>query len=56
MTEALRFFVDMFKSILQTLENCTFEMYGLQVNFAGIVFAFIVIGIVVSVMWKGAKG
>lgn len=56
MTQALKFFVNGFRVIFNTLENCTFEMYGVDVNLAGVIFAFIVIGIVVSVMWKGAKG
>ncbi len=56
MTEALKFFVNAFRGILNVLEGCSFDMYGVTVNLAGVIFAFVVIGIVVSVMWKGAKG
>lgn len=56
MTQALKFFVDAFYSVINVLEGVQFDMYGVTVNLAGVIFAFIAIGIVVSVMWKGAQG
>ena len=52
-------FLDSFISILSQfvgfLTSMTISVYGIEVNYAAIIFAFIVIGFVVSVYWKGAR-
>lgn len=55
MTEALKFFVDVFRRVVDLLNDTTFELYSYDVSLGSVLMAFLVIGIVISVFWKGAK-
>lgn len=48
-------FFDIFNSLIGLLSSMTFSVYGIEVNYGAIVFAFLVVGFVVSVYWKGAR-
>lgn len=56
MTQALEFFIDMWRKLFAFLENrVVFNMFGFQVSWAGLIFAGFVIFFVVVIFWKGAK-
>lgn len=56
MTGFFDMIVDFYGSIFGVLSANTFEMYGITVSYGSILFAVLVIAIVMSVMWKGARG
>ena len=55
MTQFFNFFITMWQSLFNLLSNCTFELYGYQINFLAVVFVLFVIGFVITAFWKGSK-
>ena len=56
MTSAFDFIISLFKQMVSFLESrVVFELYGFEVSYMGILFAFLVICFVISVFWKGAR-
>lgn len=47
--------ISMLSQFVGFLSSMTISVYGIDVNYAAIIFAFIVIGFVISVYWKGAR-
>lgn len=56
MTEFFDFFVSMFQQLFSLLGSVRFVLYGYEVTWLSVVFVFLVIGFVVGVFWKGARG
>lgn len=55
MFEFLLFIRDFFLDLIGLLNSISFTVNGISVSYGGLLFAFLVVGIVVSVFWKGAK-
>lgn len=55
MTEFFVMFGNLWKSIIDTLSLCTFEINGFTVSLPAVWFALLVVGLVITVFWKGAK-
>lgn len=57
MTAAINFFVSMFSRLWQLLNSIVFaDFFGYEVSFGGIVTALLVVSMVATVFWKGARG
>lgn len=56
MTESVKLLFGFIGDIIGVLNDVTFKFYGVTVSFWSIIFVFIVIGMMVSVWWRGAKG
>lgn len=56
MTEAYKFLIDSFKSVLDQLDSIKFDFFGFKVSYWGIIFAGIIISMIAAVWWKGARG
>lgn len=57
MTAVFNFFVSMFSRLWQLLNSIVFaDFYGYEVSFGGIVTALLVVSMVATVFWKGARG
>lgn len=56
MTRAIDFIFDMMSVLYTTLNSAQFDLFGYRVGIGSIIFAFVVISIVCSVFWKGARG
>lgn len=46
---------DLFVALIGQLNSISFKIGNISVSYGGLIFAFLVVGIVVSVFWKGAK-
>lgn len=55
MEDIFYFIRDMFMGYLGVLESIVFEVNGIEVNFLSLVVAFLIVGLIVAVFWKGAK-
>lgn len=55
MGEIIDFFVTVFKGIINTLNDCVLDIYGISVSLSDLLFALVLFGLVVSVFWKGAR-
>lgn len=55
-TDSLQLFFTFISDLISTLDTVVFDMYGFRVSFWSIILAFILVGIVANVWWKGAKG
>ena len=58
MTDIFSIFVafkDLIAGYLGLLNNIVFNISGFSVSYGGIVFAVLVVGLVISVFWRGAK-
>lgn len=55
MTAFLQFFSFMWQRIIFLFDSVKFDMFGYDVSLFGILFVLIIIGLLVSVFWKGAK-
>lgn len=57
MTAAINFVVSMFSRLWQLLNSIVFtDFFGYEVSFGGIVTALLVVSMVATVFWKGARG
>lgn len=56
MTNAIRYIFQFMHNIISLLRSYTFDFYNVHVSIIDIIFAFIVISMVVTVFWKGARG
>lgn len=56
MTQALKFFVDAFGEVIGLLNSTIFDMYGQSVSLGAILMAFVALGAIISIFWKGARG
>ena len=48
-------FKQLIEGYLGLLNNIVFNISGFSVSYGGIVFAVLVVGLVISVFWRGAK-
>lgn len=55
MGEFVRMIALFWRNLLNKLSMYTFEVNGLDVSIAALIFALLVIFLVVSVFWKGAR-
>lgn len=55
MTEAITTIFQIFYVFMRSLDGLSFELYGFEVKFYDVVFVFLVIGMVISMFWKGAR-
>lgn len=55
MLEFFNMIRDFWSDILGRLNGVQISIGSIRVPFGGLIFAFLVVGIVVSVFWKGAK-
>ena len=56
MTEAFIFLIDSFHSFLVMLSTrCVFTFFGVTINYLQVLVALIIIGLITSVFWKGAR-
>lgn len=55
MYQFILFIRDFFTDLIDLLNSITFNIGNVSVSYGGLIFAFLVVGIVVSVFWKGAK-
>ena len=55
MTVFLNFFIGMLEGVISVLKYPEFEMYGYSVRFIDVIIAFFIIGLVISIFWRGAK-
>lgn len=55
MTQFFKILFGFFGSVIDLLDGVAFELYGVNVTFASVIFALLGISIIISVMWKGAK-
>lgn len=55
MEQFFHMFVNLITSIWGVLGTVSFTVNGLPVTLSAILFAFLVVGIVINVFWKGAK-
>lgn len=55
-TNSLQLFFTFISDLISTLDTVVFDMYGFRVSMWSIMLAFILVGIVANVWWKGAKG
>lgn len=55
MTDFVVFFSNMMSSLVSVLDSAKFSLYGFDVSIIGIMVAIIVVGLVISVFWKGAR-
>lgn len=44
-----------FRAVINKLNSVSFSISGYNVTLAGLLFAFLVFSIVISVFWKGGK-
>lgn len=51
----LFFFRDLFLDLFGVLESIQFDVNGIHINYSSLVLAFLVIGLIVAVFWKGAR-
>lgn len=57
MTAVFNFFAAMFMRLWQLLNSIVFaDFYGYEVSFGGIITALLVVSMVATVFWKGARG
>lgn len=57
MTAVFGFFVTMFRGLWSVLNSIAFDdFFGYSVSFGAIITALLVVSMVVSIFWKGAKG
>lgn len=56
MTDAISSLFGFINKLVDLLYSVTFELYGYEVSYFSIIFAFIVISMVVGIWWKGARG
>lgn len=56
LTDSLQLFFTFIADLISALDTVVFDMYGFRVSLWSIIFAFILVGIVANVWWKGAKG
>lgn len=55
MYDFIVFLRDFFVDLIELLNSISFTVGNISVSYGGLLFAFLVVGIVVSVFWKGAK-
>lgn len=55
MTQFFNMLGGFWKDLLQVLDKFSFDINGFSVSLPSVWFAFMVIGLVVTVFWKGAK-
>lgn len=53
--EFFRLIFDMFTKLFNVLNSIVFVINGLRVSFGAMIFAFLVLGLVITVFWKGAR-
>lgn len=56
MQQFFEMFVDWFNQLFALLNSYTIEAFGVNVSLLVIYGAFIVLSMVISLFWKGAKG
>lgn len=57
MEKAFNFFINAFRSIIYNVgQHTQFSVYGLNVNLIDILLGGILLSMIISVFWKGAKG
>lgn len=56
MTEAIDFFGDCFQQLRDLLHGIVLPVMGYNVSFWQLVIAFIVVSMVITAFWRGAKG
>lgn len=55
MTDFFNFFVTIWQDIIGLLTDTSFDLFGLPVNLASLLFVFLVIGFVISAFWRGSR-
>lgn len=55
MGEFFELFGNFWKSIFNLLNQYSFDFNGISVSLSAIMFVFLVVGLVVTVFWRGAK-
>lgn len=55
-TDAVTFLFDCIAGIISVLDTCVFTLYGFDVSLWSIMFCFLMISMVASVFWRGARG
>lgn len=56
MTAVFKFFVSMFSRLWDLLNSIVFpDFFGFEVSFGGIITALLVVSMVATVFWKGAR-
>lgn len=56
MTQAFKFIVDLFWKVFDMIDQTVvFEFFDFEVSILDVFIAFIIIGFVTSVFWKGVK-
>lgn len=56
MTNYIQFIFSMFADLVDVLDGLKFQLYGVTVSYWSLIFAFIVVAMVCSVWWRGARG
>lgn len=55
MGDALDFILNLIVRLFSLLDAITFKLFTFDVSFLGVIFAFLVLGLVANIWWKGGK-